>query len=154
MIDVVKFKKWLTDRGAEILPPTNEYEAIRFKGREIGVLYKSGKVSNKYTNHTIIAFVKGKKWFGAPKNVGRNKNYGKQKRQIMDRDGRACFYCGKLMTLSTITLEHLIPLSMGGKNELSNMVLAHEKCNKEVGNMPIYKKVDLAIKKRIENIKN
>lgn len=31
-----------------------------------------------------------------------------------------------------ITVEHLIALSCGGKNDLSNMVLAHQKCNQEV----------------------
>ncbi len=154
MIDIVKFEKWLTDRGAEIIPVTNEYEALRFKGREVGVLYKSGKVSNRYTSLTIRCFKHNKSWYGKPKQVGRSKNYSKQKKKILERDGRSCFYCGKIMELKDVSLEHLIPLSMGGKNELSNMVLAHEKCNNEVGNLPIYKKVNLAIKMRIENIKD
>lgn len=151
-LDIRKFIKWLTDRGAEILPATNEYELIRFKAREVGVLYKSGKTSNNYTQHTIECFKKNKAWWGKPKQVGRKSNYQKEKRHILERDGKACFYCGELMKVKDISLEHLIPLSMGGKNELSNMVLCHESCNNEVGNMPIYKKVDFAIKKRVEKI--
>jgi len=153
-IDINKFAEWLTARGAEILPATNEYEALRFKGREVGVIYTSGKTGNQYTTHTIECFKKNKKWWGKPKQVGRKSNYQKEKKALIERDGRACFYCGKLMYIKDISLEHLIPLSMGGKNVLSNMVLAHEDCNQEVGNMPIYKKVDLAIKKRVEKIIN
>ena len=57
MLNIEKFSKWLTDRGAEILPLTNEYELLRFKGREVGVLYKSGKTSNSYTNHAIDVLI-------------------------------------------------------------------------------------------------
>lgn len=151
-INIEKFTNWLTDRGAEILPLTNDYELLRFKGRETGILYKSGKTGNAYTIHTIECYKNNKKWWGKPIQVGRKQNYQKEKQNILKRDGRACFYCGKLMISKDITLEHLIPLSMGGKNELSNMVLCHEDCNNEVGNMPVYKKVDLAIKKRVERI--
>ena len=48
-----------------------------------------------------------------------------------------------------ITVEHLIALSCGGKNDLSNMVLAHQKCNQAVLNLPISEKVKVAIKNRI-----
>lgn len=50
-----------------------------------------------------------------------------------------------------ITVEHLIALSCGGKNDLSNMVLAHQKCNQEVRNLPISEKVKVAIKNRINS---
>lgn len=35
-MDVEKFKIWLAQRGCEILPPTNQYEILRFKGKETG----------------------------------------------------------------------------------------------------------------------
>lgn len=147
MLNIEKFSKWLTDRGAEILPLTNEYELLRFKGREVGVLYKSGKTSNSYTNHAIRCFNTNKEWNGKPVNIGRKNTYRKEKEALIKRDGRDCFYCGSPMH-DDITLEHLIALSSGGKNTLANMVLCHEACNKEVGNLPVVDKVKFAIKKR------
>lgn len=32
-MNIEKFKNWLTDRGCEILPSTNQYEKLRFKGK-------------------------------------------------------------------------------------------------------------------------
>lgn len=146
---LLKFEKWLIGHGCEILPATNQYEAIRFKGRETGVLYTSGKTSNQFTRDAIKAFKSGSKWNGKPINVGRKSSYKKEKAKLLLRDGSNCFLCGEDLK-DDITLEHLIPLSSGGLNQLSNMVLCHEKCNNQVGNMPISKKVQIAIDKRIK----
>ncbi len=45
-----------------------------------------------------------------------------------------CCYCGKLMKMGgnrvpSATIEHVIPLGEGGKDEPSNMVLVHKGCN-------------------------
>jgi hypothetical protein len=149
MINIEKFKKWLTDRGAEMLPVTNEYEALRFKAKEVGVLYKSGKTSGRYMAHTLECFRSNKKWCGKPINVGRSSSYRKEKESLIKRDGRNCFFCGDPLG-DDITIEHLISLSSGGKNTLANMVLCHEECNKKVGNIPIFQKVNFAIKNRIK----
>lgn len=140
-----KFKSWLQQHGAEILPPTNEYEDTRFKGKEVGVRYKSGKFSNKYAEEAYNCYKQGKKWDGRPFKTGRKKSYIKEKIAIQKRDGCNCFYCGEEMTEDDLTLEHLIPLTAGGLNELSNMVLAHEECNKLMGNKPLVEKVKYAI---------
>lgn len=146
-MNVEKFKKWLSKMGVEILPTTNEYESVRFQGREVGVLYKSGKVSNKYAAGAVSSFIKNKPWDGKPVNVGRKPTYKKQKIKLIERDGTDCFLCGKPMK-DDVTLEHLIALSSGGKNTLANMVLMHEGCNKEVDNIHLNEKVKLAIKYR------
>jgi hypothetical protein len=145
------FKQWLQDRGCDILPPTNEYEAIRFKGKSVGIIYKTGKTSNQYTQNAIYCFKNNKKWDGQPIKTGRKSTYKKEKEKLILRDGTSCFYCGKEMN-DDITLEHLIALSSGGKNELSNMVLCHESCNQAVKNKPIGYKVNIAIKNRVELI--
>ena len=145
--DIPKFKQWLIDRGCEILPPTNEYEILRFKGRQTGVFYSSGKTSNTYSNEAYIAFKTKKHWNGGIVKTGRQQSYKKEKIHLLERDGADCFLCGKPL-LEDITLEHLIALSSGGKNEISNMVLMHEKCNHQVKNIPISDKVKLAIKYR------
>lgn len=142
-----KFKNWLLDKGCEILPPTNDFEAIRFKGSQTGVLYTSGRVSNPYTRGAIEAYQTRSKWDGGPIKVGRHAGYSKQKKALLKRDGDKCFFCGLPMD-DDITVEHLISLANGGLNTLSNMVLAHEKCNQDAGTLPIYQKVQLAIKNR------
>ena len=147
-MDVEKFKIWLAQRGCEILPPTNQYEILRFKGKETGVLYNTGRTNGRFTVEAIRAFGAGGKWNGAPIKTGRYPGYKKEKARLIERDGTCCFYCGNEMG-DDITVEHLIALSCGGKNDLSNMVLAHQKCNQEVRNLPISEKIKVAIKNRI-----
>lgn len=146
-LNINNFKDWLILQGAEILPKTNEYELLRFKGKEVGVIYTSGKTSNKYTLNAVTCFLRKKKWDGKPVNVGRKPGYTKEKIKLLERDGSDCFYCGKPLE-DDITLEHLQALVSGGKNILSNMVLTHEKCNHEAGILTIVEKVKLAINKR------
>lgn len=148
-----KFKTWLQQNGAEILPNSTEYEEIRFKGSEIGVKYKSGKFSGIYASNAYYSYKNNKPWDGRPIRVGRKKSYLKEKRALIKRDGTACFYCGKLLE-DDITLEHLIPLTAGGLNSLSNMVLAHELCNNIMNHKKLIDKVSFAIKTRVEIINN
>jgi 5-methylcytosine-specific restriction endonuclease McrA len=148
-IDVLE--KWLSDRGAEILPLTSEHEALRFKGLEVGVLYKSGKCGNKYTERAINCFWRNIPWDGRPVRTKRKSSYAKDRRNLIKRDGWACFYCGQLMD-DDITVEHLDPLTASGSEKLSNKVLAHEKCNENMGTKTIVEKVNHAIKLRVELI--
>jgi hypothetical protein len=149
--DVEKFKKWLLTNGAEILPPTNQWEVVRFKGSEVGVVYTSGKTSNMYTAEAVSAYVRNKKWDGRPINIGRKNDYKKEKVALLKRDGCKCFLCQEELG-DDITVEHLIPLVSGGKNLLSNMVLAHEKCNHELGVKPLNEKVNMVIEYRLKYV--
>ena len=42
---------------------------------------------------------------------------------------RLCFFCGCLLSRRTMTFDHLLPRSKGGRNELENLVLACCPCN-------------------------
>ena len=148
-LDLEKYKAWLQQNGAEILPTTNEWELVRFKGKEVGVIYKSGKTSNSYSNQSVICFLKGTKWDGFPLSTSRMASYNKFKISLLKRDGNTCFYCGKELK-EDISLEHLIPLSAGGKNILGNMVLAHKQCNHEQGSKTLVEKIKFILKNRKE----
>ena len=78
------------------------------------------------------------------------KRYAYTRALIIKRDGKACFYCGEVIPNEDITLEHLIARSRGGRDILENFVIAHSKCNNEMGVLPLNMKVDKAIKNRVE----
>ena len=47
---------------------------------------------------------------------------------LNDVDYDFCFYCGKYIK-SDKTLDHIIPVSKGGKDEVSNLVVCCHDCN-------------------------
>jgi len=55
------------------------------------------------------------------------------KRNILVRDGFACAYCGKPLTMGTVTREHVVPTCRGGKDALTNVVSACWQCNNRKG---------------------
>lgn len=150
-LNIIKFKNWIEENSGEIEPSTNKYEKIRFRGIEVGILYKSGKTNNEFTDITIHEFKLKKIWSGRPIKMKRDTNK-KTKIKIIQRDGCDCFYCGKPLE-DDITIEHLVSLVSGGTNKISNLVLSHEVCNLRAGNMALVNKVKIAIKNRVKNDK-
>jgi 5-methylcytosine-specific restriction endonuclease McrA len=59
------------------------------------------------------------------------------RRNIFARDKNKCQYCGKRQPMSELSLDHIIPRSMGGKAVWGNIVCACTKCNvKKAGRTP------------------
>lgn len=59
------------------------------------------------------------------------------RRNIFARDKNRCQYCGKRYPTSELSLDHIIPRSMGGKSAWENIVCACTKCNvKKGGRIP------------------
>lgn len=53
---------------------------------------------------------------------------------VIDRDGHKCRYCGKSgLYKRALTLDHLVPVVRGGKDELSNVVVSCMHCNCKKG---------------------
>lgn len=50
------------------------------------------------------------------------------------RDEFNCLYCDKQLTQSTATMDHVLPLSRGGKTNFENIVTSCSKCNAAKGN--------------------
>ena len=71
---------------------------------------------------------------------------------LLEKWGRKCAYCGK--TGVPLEIEHIIPKSRGGSNQVSNLTLACETCNRaknnlsavEFGHPEIQKKAKLPLK--------
>lgn len=51
--------------------------------------------------------------------------------QVMTLYGKDCHYCGKP---KSNTVDHVVPLSRGGTNEITNLVPACGRCNSRKGN--------------------
>ncbi|WP_081161523.1 HNH endonuclease [Ensifer aridi] len=48
---------------------------------------------------------------------------------VIDRDGCSCAYCGNIA--DPVHIDHIIPLSRGGTNHLSNLTVSCSSCNLE-----------------------
>ena len=55
------------------------------------------------------------------------------RRNIFARDRNSCQYCGKRYAMSELSIDHVVPRSMGGKSLWSNVVCACTKCNIKKG---------------------
>lgn len=55
------------------------------------------------------------------------------KKNILTRDNHTCQYCGSKPGKS-ITIDHIIPISRGGKDEWENLVACCLKCNNDKNN--------------------
>lgn len=53
------------------------------------------------------------------------------KKHVMVRDGFICQYCG---TAKSLTIDHVIPVSRGGKSTFENCVAACKSCNNKKSN--------------------
>lgn len=71
-------------------------------------------------------------------------------RTLFERDGGRCWLCNEPLQFDAkpnsgmaTTVEHLLALSLGGPNKLSNLVLCHKKCNRILGCRPLTEKIEL-----------
>lgn len=55
-------------------------------------------------------------------------------RARMHRRHPKCWYCGRSISLESATVDHIIPLSKGGKDHRRNYALACSACNNRKGN--------------------
>lgn len=51
---------------------------------------------------------------------------------VLWRDKSRCAYCRCPLTMATLTLDHVVPRSKGGRFEVSNLIAACEACNQTV----------------------
>ena len=70
------------------------------------------------------------------------RNYSKTKRWILNtlinRDGNDCYLClEKIINKKDMTIDHLVAKSKGGSDDITNLRIAHEKCNQDKKNMSL-----------------
>lgn len=143
------FEAKLVEAGAELLAPTNPYEALRFRTKYgVGVVYasKRGETWNIEAEQARD-HLRNKSGSLAPVKVrGRRTDKGTVAR-LLTRDGENCFYCDEPLG-QDITVEHLVSIAHGGPNHISNLFLAHAACNQKAGHMSAPEKIKLALHQR------
>lgn len=145
------FKRKLVEAGAELLGPTNPYEALRFRTKHgVGVIY-SGKRGETWTPEAIAArdHIDAGKGSLAPVKVRGRRRDSATVRRLIERDGEACFFCGLPMD-GDVTVEHLVAIAHGGPNHISNLFLAHAECNRLAGHLSAPEKVAQAVAARCQ----
>jgi hypothetical protein len=49
--------------------------------------------------------------------------------EVLRRDGHKCRYCGLVAAETELTVDHVLPVALGGSDDPSNLVAACEDCN-------------------------
>jgi len=62
--------------------------------------------------------------------------------QIYERDNGICGICGLFVEQEVVTLDHIIPLSLGGSHIATNLQIAHRSCNSSKGIKLITDEID------------
>lgn len=60
-------------------------------------------------------------------------SFNAEEQKCFEIDGYACHYCG---TTEALTIDHIVPRSLGGTNTLSNYLTACHSCNASKRNKP------------------
>lgn len=57
---------------------------------------------------------------------------------VINRDGLICCYCDKVLTLETVTMEHIVPDSRRGTFNTTNLTVSCSEHNNQRGNKPFF----------------
>ncbi len=57
----------------------------------------------------------------------------KQRFTILKRDNFTCRYCGRKIPEVILEIDHIVPVSKGGTNELNNLITSCRDCNRGKG---------------------
>lgn len=55
--------------------------------------------------------------------------------RVWNKKAHECHWCGIALTFETMTLDHVIPISKGGSNQLGNLVPSCFACNNAKGDL-------------------
>lgn len=66
----------------------------------------------------------------------KRKKYSKEERKIIyNKSNGCCELCGKRLLFEEITLDHIVPLSMGGADDMENLQASCYACNQFKSNI-------------------
>ncbi len=159
--DVQGFVSWLAESGCEIGMPTNAYEVVRYLSHREGhkkpvthIIYAKENGLLTYmpgTREHYAAFL-GIDGDGTPTKRARPASAAMRRfrKQVIERDGNECWFCGTATTEGDSSVEHLVARAHGGPDTLANFVIAHPACNHKAGSISLGEKISLRAAMRKE----
>ena len=75
--------------------------------------------------------------FTRKSSVERNRIRKSKRQAVYERDNFTCQFCGNALPSEKLTIDHIIPLSKGGVDEITNYVTACFECNQKKVDMPM-----------------
>jgi len=126
--------------NSSVLVLNASYEAINICNlrRAIVLIFKGVACAEEETDHEIRAasmvikapaVIRLLKYVRIPYKVVRF-----SRKNLLLRDMHRCQYCGEEFAPSFLTLDHVVPISQGGKTQWDNVVTACKTCNTRKGN--------------------
>ena len=154
------FHLWLRARKSDMIVPWVAGEACRFTtSKSPGLIFenRSGDLTtaNQEAVFALTCFVRGTRWTEEPIAAPKQRQLTTaEKHEIIDgyvaRFGAFCAYglvCkGRELSRREMTLDHLVPYSVGRSNDARNFVVACRHCNRSMGHLLPVDKMHLAIK--------
>jgi hypothetical protein len=151
-----RFVAFLNANGAEVLTPTNEWEVVRFNtGEGVSIIYKTARGELTFTgeaSNAFNAFKKSAPWRAMPR-TGKKKKSTARLQAIRERDGGFCFFCQKPVPVDEESEEHLVAMTHGGPNHISNLFLAHRICNANAGHLSAAEKIEMHVEAILKDSK-
>lgn len=100
---------------------------------EFSQLKSELNIDNEYDEFILGSFlvprvIRSLTYSGVPK-----KHVKLNRRNIYQRDGNICQYCGNSFPTDKLSIDHIIPRSQGGKTTWNNVACACKKCNSKKG---------------------
>ena len=126
--------------NSSVLVLNASYEAINICNlrRAIVLIFKGVACAEEETEHEIRAasmvirapaVIRLLKYVRIPYKAVRF-----SRRNVLLRDRHRCQYCGEEFAPSFLTLDHVVPISQGGRTQWDNVVTACKTCNTRKGN--------------------
>ena len=84
-----------------------------------------------------------KKRFTGRSRIGRGSIPKSMRNEIYSRDLNKCQFCLRSLELVELTIDHLVPLAMGGLDEITNYVTCCRSCNSAKADKPLEEFVQL-----------
>jgi 5-methylcytosine-specific restriction endonuclease McrA len=69
------------------------------------------------------------------------------RKNILLRDRNTCQYCGTVLTAGELTLDHVVPRSLGGQSTWENLVACCHTCNRRKGNSLLHELEDMRLQR-------
>lgn len=139
-----KFKRWIEERGGEILKGSNSDEILRFRSsRGVSVIYHNNKGILSFFGEAETAweaYLHAHQW--RANNVPRQyKTSDQDLDTLYERDKGLCFFCQCHVQHVDASAEHLVAKTHGGPNHIANKFLAHKLCNSQAGHLSAVEKI-------------